>query len=108
MKVHFRYTESDSWAAPLLKPQAPAIYDLFSDPGETLNLMDSGLTVAWVVRDAMQPLIELQLSAEKFPHVPVGAEFTGYEVSRRERPGGADRFARWLRLGRQTRMHCGG
>jgi len=78
--VHFRYIDSDSWTAPLVKPQIPSIYDLYSDPGETLNLMDSDLTVAWVIREAMQPLIELQQSATKYPHVPIGAEFTGYDV----------------------------
>ena len=78
MKVHFRYTESDSWTAPLVKPQVPAIYDLYSDPGETLNLTDSDLTVLWVLHDAMQPLIELQRSATRYPHIPVGADFTGY------------------------------
>lgn len=49
-----------------------------SDPGETLNLMDSDLTVVWVIREAMQPFIELQQSAARYPHVPIGAEFTGY------------------------------
>ena len=57
MKVHFRYTETDSWTAPLVKPQIPSVYDLFADPGETLNLMDADLTVAWVIRAAMEPLV---------------------------------------------------
>ena len=26
MKIHFRYTESDSWTAPLVKPQIPSVY----------------------------------------------------------------------------------
>ena len=80
MKVHFRYTETDSWTAPLVKPQIPSVYDLFSDPAETLNLMDSDLTVAWVIRAAMGPLIELGQSAAQYPHVPVGADFEGYDA----------------------------
>ena len=78
MTVHFRYTETDSWTAPLVKPQIPSVYDLFSDPGETLNLMDSDLTVTWVIGAAMEPLIELAQSAAEYPHVPVGADFDGY------------------------------
>jgi arylsulfatase len=78
MKVHFRLAESDSWTAPLVKPQIPSVYDLVADPSEKVNLMDSDLTVAWVIGQAMAPLISLQASAQEYPHVPVGAEFDGY------------------------------
>jgi len=40
--------------------------------------MDSDLTVTWVIGQAMAPLIALQASAKEYPHVPVGAEFDGY------------------------------
>ena len=53
---------------------------LIIDPGETLNLMDSDLTVTWVIRAAMEPLIELAQSAARYPHVPVGADFEGYDA----------------------------
>jgi len=79
MKVHFRLAESDSWTAALVKPQIPSVYDLVADPGETVNLMDSDLTVTWVIGQAMAPLVGLQASAQEFPHVPVGAEFDGYD-----------------------------
>ena len=79
MKVHFRLAESDSWTAPLVKPQVPAIYDLVSDPSESVNLMESDLTVGWVLRAAMEPLIEIGKSAAEYPHIPPGADFEGYE-----------------------------
>ena len=78
MKVHFRLADSDSWTAALVKPQIPSVYDLVADPGETVNLMDADLTVTWVIGQAMAPLMALQASTEKYPHVPVGAEFEGY------------------------------
>lgn len=79
MKVHFRYTETDSWTAPMVKPQIPSVYDLHADPAETQNLMDTELTASWVIGQAMRPLVELEQSAGQFPHVPVGEEFDGYE-----------------------------
>jgi hypothetical protein len=47
-------------------------------PGEKVNLMDSDLTVTWVIGKAIAPLMELAASAQQYPHVPVGAEFEGY------------------------------
>jgi arylsulfatase len=79
MKVHFRLAESDSWTAALVKPQIPSVYDLVADPGEKVNLMDSDLTVTWVIGQAMAPLLALAASTQEFPHVPVGAEFEGYD-----------------------------
>ena len=80
MKVHFRLAESDSWSAPLVKPQIPSVYDLLADPAEKVNLMDSDLTVGWVIGQAMAPLMDLQTSTHDYPHVPVGAEFEGYDT----------------------------
>jgi arylsulfatase len=34
-KVHYRYTDSDSWIAPYIKPQIPMVCDLITDPNET-------------------------------------------------------------------------
>ena len=79
MKIHFRYTESDSWTAPLVKPQIPSVYDLVADPAESVDLMNSDLTVTWVIGEAMRPLIELKESTAEYPHIPVGADFAGYE-----------------------------
>ena len=78
MKVHFRYAMTDSWTSPLLTPQIPSVYDLRADPAETQNLMDSELTVAWVIGEAMRPLMSLKQSEAQYPHVPVGQDFDGY------------------------------
>jgi len=78
-KVHFRYTESTSWIAPYIKPQVPMVNDLIADPKETIDLMQSHLTYAWVIGAAMAPLIELGRSAAQFPNIGVGEEdFKGY------------------------------
>ncbi len=78
-KVHFRYTESTSWIAPYIKPQVPMVCDLIADPKETIDLMQSHLTYAWVIGAASAPLIELGRSAAQFPNVGVGEEdFEGY------------------------------
>ena len=78
MKVHFRVAMSDSWTAPILTRQIPAIYDLADDPGEEVDLMDTQLTVSWVIRAAMAPIVALQQSTAEHPHIPPGAEFRGY------------------------------
>jgi len=78
-KVHFRYTESDSWIAPYIKPQFPMVCDLITDPNETIDLMQSHLTYGWVIGAASAPLIAVAQSAAQFPHVKVGEEdFKGY------------------------------
>jgi len=41
--------------------------------------MDTQLTVAWVIRAAMAPIVALQQSAAEYPHIPPGAEFHGYD-----------------------------
>lgn len=58
-----------------------ACSDLHADPAETQNLMDTELTVTWVIGQAMRPLVELTQSAGRFPHVPVGEDFAGYPSS---------------------------
>jgi len=79
MKVHFRYTESASWIAPYIKPQIPMVCDLISDPHETIDLMQSDLTLGWVIGAALRPIIALAQSAEKYRHIGVGEEgFDGY------------------------------
>ena len=79
MKVHFRYTESDSWIAPYVKSQIPMVCDLISDPHETIDLMQSDLTVGWVIGAALKPIIELKQSAATYRHIAVGEDnFNGY------------------------------
>jgi len=78
-KVHFRYTESTSWIAPYIKPQIPMVCDLISDPHETIDLMQSDLTLAWVIGAALRPVIALKQSAAEYPHIGVGDDdFNGY------------------------------
>jgi arylsulfatase len=80
MKVHFRYTESTSWIAPYIKPQIPMVCDLVSDPHETIDLMQSDLTLAWVIGAALRPVIALNQSAQEYRHIKVGEEdFNGYD-----------------------------
>ena len=40
-----RCTESVSWTAPYIKPQIPQVYDVVSDPLETIDLMQADLTM---------------------------------------------------------------
>ncbi len=84
-KVHFRITTTTnwhppgSWIAPYIKPQVPMVCDLVADPKETIDLMQSQLTCAWVIGAALQPLIALKRSAQKYPNIKVGEEnFKGY------------------------------
>ena len=55
------------------------LFMLADDPGEENDLMETELTVAWVIRAAMAPLIDLQKSAARYPHVEVGADFEGHD-----------------------------
>ena len=76
-KVHFRYTESPSWIAPYITPQIPMVCDLVADPHETIDLMQSDLTAGWVIGAALQPVMALAASAQKYPHIEVGEDFHG-------------------------------
>jgi hypothetical protein len=56
------------------------VCDLISDPHETIDLMQSDLTLAWVIGAALRPVIELAQSAKKYRHIGVGEEgFDGYD-----------------------------
>ena len=78
IKVHFRYTESDSWIAPYVAPQLPMVCDLVSDPGETVDLLSARLEMGWAVGVALAQVAALEQSAGEFPHVGVGEDFEGY------------------------------
>ena len=58
-KVHFRYTESDSWIAPYIIPQIPMVCDLISDPHEKIDLIQTTVSFDWVIGAALRPLIAL-------------------------------------------------
>ena len=81
LKIHFRQAANDSWTSPIVKPQIPAVYDLEADPIESVNLMESELTLAWAIKAAMIPLVDLAQSAAEYPHIPTGADFQGYQQS---------------------------
>ena len=78
-KVHFRYTEEDSWTAPYIKRQVPMVMDLINDPQELVDLMDAELTYAWVIGVAGGLLGGVAQSAAQYPHIPPGADFQGYD-----------------------------
>jgi arylsulfatase len=78
-KVHFRYTEEDSWTAPYIKRQVPMVMDLINDPQEKIDLMDSELVYAWVIGAASAPLAALAQSQAQYPNIGVGEDFEGYD-----------------------------
>ena len=55
------------------------VCDLTSDPHETIDLMQADLTAGWVIGVAMGPVVALEQSAQQYPHIPVGADFQGYD-----------------------------
>jgi hypothetical protein len=78
-KVHFRYTEEYSWTAPYIKRQVPMVMNLINDPHEEIDLMDAELTYAWVIGAASAPLVALAQDQAKYPNIPPGADFEGYD-----------------------------
>ena len=79
LKVHFRYALTDSWTSPYVKPQIPMVFDLVADPKEQIDLSQKDAATVWVIGPALKPMLELQKSAAEYPHVPVGADFEGYD-----------------------------
>ncbi len=53
-KVHVRYTNSNSWIAPYIKPQIPMVLYLISDLQETIDLMLAEVTYGWVIGAALR------------------------------------------------------
>jgi arylsulfatase len=78
MKIHFRYVMDDGWTSPYITGQLPLVFDLVSDPQETMDLVQADLTIGWVLGPAMAPILALGQSAQEYPHIGVGAEFEGY------------------------------
>jgi len=79
MKIHFRYALDDGWTSPYIKGQLPMVFDLISDPQETMDLVQADLTIGWVLGPAMAPILSLAQSAQQYPHIGVGEEFEGYD-----------------------------
>jgi hypothetical protein len=80
MKVHFRKAlEHDYSFGPYVTPQFPAIYDLVADPQEKNDIIETSLSDGWAIGAAMRPVLAVQESTKRFPHIKTGVEFTGYE-----------------------------
>jgi arylsulfatase len=79
MKIHFRYAMDDGWTSPYVTPQLPMVYDLVSDPQETMDLVQADLTIGWVLAPALAPIIALAESQAQFPNIAPGADFDGYD-----------------------------
>jgi len=79
MKIHFRYAMDDGWTSPYVTPQLPMVYDLVSDPQETMDLVQADLTIGWVLAPALAPIIALAESQAQFPNLAPGADFDGYD-----------------------------
>ena len=83
MKVHFRKAlEGGALFGPYLTPQIPAIYDLVADPQEKNDIIETTMTDTWAIGAALRPVVAVQESAKRFPHIKTGEEFTGYQSSR--------------------------
>jgi arylsulfatase len=79
MKIHFRYAMDDGWTSPYITGQLPLVFDLVSDPHETMDLVQADLTIGWVLGPAMAPILALAQSAQQYPHIGVGDDFQGYD-----------------------------
>lgn len=80
MKVHFRKVlEGGSLFGPYVKSQIPSVYDLVADPQEKYNILETTLSDGWAVGAALRPVIALNESAKRFPHIKTGEDFTGYQ-----------------------------
>jgi arylsulfatase A-like enzyme len=76
MKAVLRYSESTS--GPIIKPQWPLIFDLIDDPVEEWDLIEKRLDCGWVLRPVAERLGALARSANRYPHIHPGEDFTGY------------------------------
>ena len=81
MKVHFRTVLEAGGAlfGPYLTPQFPAIYDLIADPQEKNNIIETSLSDGWAIGSALRPVVAVEESAKRFPHIKTGEHFTGYQ-----------------------------
>jgi arylsulfatase len=80
IKVHFRYTRSAEMGAPYINAQFPQFFDLVSDPKEEFDLLQTIFCVGWMMKPTLTPVLMLQKSAEKYPHIKTGQDdFNGYD-----------------------------
>jgi len=77
VKAVFRY--SPNIEGPIVTPQFPMVYDLQSDPGESVNLFAAKLDMGWMFGVAAMPVAEYEKSIAQYPNIKPGEEFTGYK-----------------------------
>jgi len=78
VKVVFRY--SNGIEAPVVTPQFPMVFDLGSDPAESVNLFEAKLDMGWMFGVAFAPVAEYEKSLATYPNIKTGQEFTGYKA----------------------------
>ena len=76
MKVVLKYSEVLS--GPTITPGWPMVFDLINDPSESTDLMAAELDCGWVFAPVFGRILALSKSAEKYPHIKPGQDFTGY------------------------------
>jgi len=62
----------------MVKPYFPLLFDLSSDPGETVNLWELNMETGWMFAPAYRAIGEYQESVAQFPNIKPGEEFEGY------------------------------
>ncbi|MBB3933712.1 arylsulfatase [Kaistia hirudinis] len=77
LKAVFRYAEGIT--RPVVTPYFPILYDLSSDPGEQVNLFETNMGMAWVIAPIEGVVSEYRRSLERYPNIPLGADFEGYQ-----------------------------
>lgn len=65
--------------APYVKPQLRMVFDLVSDPHETMDLVQADLTIGWVVGPGLARIIARARSQPQYPIIAPGADFEGYD-----------------------------
>jgi arylsulfatase A-like enzyme len=78
IKAVFRY--SSNIDQPIVKPQFPMMFDLGSDPSESVNLFAAKLDMLWMLGIAVAPVVEYEKSIAQYPNIKTGEEFTGYKA----------------------------
>jgi arylsulfatase A-like enzyme len=79
VKAVFRW--SPNIEGPINTPQFPMVYDLGSDPGESVNLFAAKLDMGWMFGVAAAPVAEYEKSVAQYPNIKPGEEFTGYKAT---------------------------
>lgn len=77
VKVILRYAEGID--QPIVEPYMPLMFDLSSDPQETVNLWELNMDMGWMLAPVAKVIDEYQTSVAQFPNIEPGQEFAGYE-----------------------------